>query len=84
MERSRINDLDMEKLYRTLMRSCDNRRTTLAQNIITCAEQSQSPNEFARMLSSFAQTDLSGKDLRLIAKNVEVAGNKVNPEHLIQ
>ena len=43
----------MEKLYRTLMRSCDNRRTTLAQNIVTCAEQSQSANEFARMLSNF-------------------------------
>lgn len=30
LERSRISDLAMEKLYRTLMRSCDNRRTTLA------------------------------------------------------
>lgn len=84
MERSRISDLAMEKLYRTLMRSCDNRRTTLAQNIITCAEQSQSPNEFARMLSNFAQTDLTGKDLRLIAKNVSVVDNKVNPENLIR
>ena len=40
LERSRISDLTMEKLYRTLMRSCDNRRATLAQNIVTCAEQS--------------------------------------------
>ena len=36
------------------------------------------------MLSSFAQTDLSGKDLRLIARNVSVVGNKVNPDNLIR
>ena len=84
LERSRISDLAIEKLYRTLMRSCDNRRATLAQNIVTCAEQSQSANEFAKMLSNFAQTDLSGKDLRLIARNVSVVGNKVNPDNLIR
>lgn len=51
---------------------------------MTCAEQSQSANEFARMLSNFVQTDLSGKDLRLLAKNVSVVDNKVNPENLIR
>ena len=51
---------------------------------MTCAKKASDAGQFARMLSDFTQNDLTGRDLRLVTKYVDVSENKVNPGRLIK